>query len=203
MHWLKQTWGNVPTAAVGYSLGGNMLACYLAESGDEADLDAGVVVSAPLMLEPCSIRMEKGFSQFYQRYLLNGLKRNATRKLVRYPGSLPLNLAQLKQLKRIREFDDVITARIHGFENATDYYQKCSALPRLPRITKPTLIIHAKDDPFMAPDVVPDLAHLPANIEYQMTEHGGHVGFVSGSFRKPEMWLEKRIPQWLTAYLSK
>lgn len=155
------------------------------------------------MLEPCSIRMEKGFSQFYQRYLLNGLKRNATRKLVRYPGSLPLNLAQLKQLKRIREFDDVITARIHGFENATDYYQKCSALPRLPRITKPTLIIHAKDDPFMAPDVVPDLAHLPANIEYQMTEHGGHVGFVSGSFRKPEMWLEKRIPQWLTAYLSK
>ncbi|SUC29434.1 putative hydrolase [Providencia rettgeri] len=203
LRWLKQTYGDAPTAAVGYSLGGNMLACYLAESGQNADVDAGVVVSAPLMLEACSLRMEKGISQFYQRYLLNGLKRNATRKLVRYPGSLPLNLLQLKQLKRIREFDDVITARIHGFDDATDYYQKCSALPKLAYITKPTLIIHAKDDPFMAPEVVPDLSFLPHNVEYQMTEHGGHVGFVSGTLRKPQMWLESRIPQWLTPYLDK
>ncbi|SQI31293.1 putative hydrolase [Providencia alcalifaciens] len=55
---------------------------------------------------------------------------------------------------------------------------------------------------FMAPEVVPDLSHLPANIEYQMTEHGGHVGFVGGSFRKPQMWLETRIPLWLTSYLN-
>ncbi|WP_457914682.1 hydrolase [Candidatus Hartigia pinicola] len=202
-HWLKQKLGNNPTAAVGYSLGGNMLACYLAESGKDAYIDAGVIVSAPLMLEPCSMRIDKGFSQFYQRYLLNKLKRNATRKLIRYPGSLPLTLLQLKQVKHIREFDDVITSRIYGFENAIDYYQKCSALPRLPRITKPTLIIHAKDDPFMTPEVVPDVTHLPPNIEYQITEHGGHVGFVSGSFRNPVMWLEQRIPEWLTTYLDK
>ena len=203
LHWLTKTFGKAPTAAVGYSLGGNMLACYLAETGNQAELDAAVVVSAPLMLKACSLRMEKGVSRFYQRYLLNGLKRNATRKLVRYPGSLPLNLIQLKKLKKIREFDDVITAKIHGFCDADDYYRRCSALPRLPQITKPTLIIHAKDDPFMAPEVVPNLALLPDNIEYQMTEHGGHVGFVSGTFKRPEMWLEQRIPQWLSPYLDK
>ena len=202
LRWLAQTYGQAPTAAVGYSLGGNMLACYLAESGDNADLDAAVVVSAPLMLEACSLRLEKGVSQFYQRYLLNGLKRNTTRKLVRYPGSLPVNLLQLKKLKRIRDFDDIITAKIHGFDDASDYYQRCSALPLLPQITKPTLIIHAKDDPFMAPEVVPDIRLLPTNIEYQMTEFGGHVGFVGGTFKQPEMWLEKRIPQWLLPHLE-
>lgn len=203
LNWLREEYGNTPTAAVGYSLGGNMLACYLAEDGEHAALDAAVVVSAPLMLEACSIRMEQGFSKFYQRYLLNGLKRNALRKLVRYPNSLPINLLRLKKLKRIREFDDAITAKIHGFTDATDYYRRCSALPMLPNIKKPVLIIHAKDDPFMAPEVVPDLSLLPENIEYQMTEHGGHVGFVGGTWRKPQLWLEERIPQWLHPYLDK
>lgn len=202
LKWQKTIYGQVPIAAVGYSLGGNILACYLAETGQYADVNAGVIVSAPLMLEPCSIRLKKGISQFYERYLLNGLKRNATRKLIRYPGSLPLNLLQLKKLKRLRDFDNVVTARIHGFKDAADYYHQCSALPRLPNIRVPTLIIHAKDDPFMAPEVVPDINQLPANIEYQMTEHGGHVGFVSGTLKQPKMWLEERIPDWLTPHLE-
>lgn len=192
----------MPIAAVGYPLGGNMLACYLAETGQYADVNAIVIVSAPLMLEPCSIRLEKGISQFYERYLLNGLKRNPTRKLIRYPGSLPLNLLQLKKLKRLCDFDNVITARIHGFKDAADYYHQCSALPRLPNIRVPTLIIHAKDDPFMVPEVVPDINQLPANIEYQITEHGGHVGFVSGTLKQLKMWLEQRIPDWLTPHLE-
>lgn len=179
-----------------------MLACYLAETGQYADVNAAVIVSAPLMLEPCSIRLEKGISQFYERYLLNGLKRNATRKLIRYPGSLPLNLLQLKKLKRLRDFDNVITAKIHGFKDAADYYHQCSALPRLPNIRVPTLIIHAKDDPFMTPEVVADINQLPANIEYQMTEHGGHVGFVSGTLKQPKMCLEQRISDWLTPHLE-
>ncbi|CAA2929991.1 hydrolase [Arsenophonus endosymbiont of Bemisia tabaci] len=202
LKWHKTIYGQVPIAAVGYSLGGNMLACYLAETGQYADVNAAVIVSAPLMLEPCSIRLEKGISQFYERYLLNGLKRNATRKLIRYPGSLPLNLLQLKKLKRLRDFNNVITAKIYGFKDAADYYHQCSALPRLPNIRVPTLIIHAKDDPFMAPEVVPDINQLPVNIEYQMTEHGGHVGFVSGTLKQPKMWLEQRIPDWLTPHLE-
>ncbi|MGP2411437.1 hydrolase [Yersinia sp. 2553 StPb PI] len=202
LRWLRERYGQVPTAAVGVSLGGNMLAMYLAEQGQDSLLQAAVVVSAPLMLEPCANRMEQGFSRVYQHYLLGQLKLNATRKLLHYPGSLPLDLAQLKGLRRIRDFDDVITAKIHGFNDAVDYYRRCSALPLLPQITTPLLIIHAKDDPFMTAEVIPDLSELPANIDYQLTEHGGHVGFVSGSLKHPQMWLEQRIPAWLSPYLE-
>jgi uncharacterized protein len=202
LHWLKREFGSVPTAAVGYSLGGNMLACLLAKEGNNAPLDAAAIVSAPFVLEACSYHMEKGFSRVYQRYLLNLLKGNATRKLKAYPGTLPIELAQLKQVRRLREFDDLITARIHGFADAIDYYRQCSAMPLLNQIAKPTLIIHAKDDPFMDHHVIPDPDTLPAQVEYQLTEHGGHVGFVGGTLRRPEMWLEKRIPDWLTTYLG-
>ncbi|WP_243400640.1 hydrolase, partial [Klebsiella pneumoniae] len=158
--------------------------------------------TAPFMLEACSYHMDKGFSRVYQRYLLNLLKANASRKLKAYPGSLPVDLRQLKGMRRIREFDDMITAKIHGFADALDYYRQCSAMPRLSDITKPTLIIHAKDDPFMDHHSIPPQEQLPANVEYQLTEQGGHVGFVSGTLRKPEMWLERRIPDWLNRWLE-
>ncbi|RWR02486.1 hydrolase [[Pantoea] beijingensis] len=202
LQWLQQTWGKVPTAAVGVSLGGNMLACLMGKQGDRCLLDAGAVVSAPLMLEPCTDRLEQGFSRIYQRYLLKLLKQTAKRKLLAWPGTLPVDLPQLKGLKKLRDFDDAITARAHGFTSAIDYYRRCSALPLLPNVRKPLLIIHAKDDPFMTDAVIPDPANLPANIEYQLTENGGHVGFVGGTLRKPQMWLETRIPQWLSHYLD-
>lgn len=202
LRWLRETWGDVPTAAVGISLGGNMLACLMGKQGDACLLDAGVVVSAPLMLEPCSRRLEQGFSRVYQRYLLNLLKQNARRKLLAWPGTLPVDLQQLASLRQLRDFDDAITARAHGFADATDYYRRCSALPLLPGVRKPLLIVHASDDPFMTPEVIPDPALLPACVDYQLTQHGGHVGFVGGTLRQPQMWLEQRIPQWLTPWLE-
>lgn len=202
VQWLREEWGTVPTAGVGISLGGNMLACLMGKQGKACLLDAGVVVSAPLMLEPCSQRLEQGFSRVYQRYLLGLLKQNAERKLIAWPGTLPVDLTQLKALRLLRDFDDAITARAHGFVDATDYYNRCSAMPLLPDVRKPLLVIHAKDDPFMTPDVIPDVALLPPSIEYQLTQHGGHVGFVGGTLRKPQMWLEQRIPQWLTTWLD-
>ncbi|WP_054177839.1 hydrolase [Trabulsiella odontotermitis] len=202
LHWLRREFGDVPTAAVGYSLGGNMLGCLLAKEGDAVPLEAAVIVSAPFMLEACSYHMNKGFSRVYQRYLLNLLKANAARKLKAYPGTLPVDLRQLKAVRRIREFDDLITAKIHGFADALDYYRQCSAMPVLSHVTKPTLIIHSKDDPFMDHHSIPPKTHLPVNVEYQLTEHGGHVGFVGGTWRKPEMWLETRIPDWLSRWLG-
>ncbi len=203
LQWLCDEWGQVPTAAVGISLGGNMLACLMGKQGEACLLDAGVVVSAPLMLEPCSQRLEQGFSRVYQRYLLGLLKQNAERKLRAWPGTLPVDLAQLKSLRLLRDFDDAITARAHGFADAGDYYRRCSAMPLLPGVRKPLLVIHAKDDPFMTPEVIPDPALLPACVEYQLTQYGGHVGFVGGTLRKPTMWLEQRIPQWLHTWLEK
>ncbi|MBZ2398170.1 hydrolase [Erwinia amylovora] len=202
LQWLRAEWGRVPTAAVGFSLGGNMLACLLGKQGDHCLLDAAVAVSAPLMLEPCSRRLEQGFSRVYQRYLLNLLKQNARRKLHAWPGTLPVDLAQLESIGRLRDFDNAITARAHGFIDASDYYRRSSAMPLLPGVRKPLLIIHAQDDPFMTADVIPDPALLPSNVEYQLTQHGGHVGFVGGTLRSPQMWLEQRIPQWLTTWLD-
>ena len=170
LRWLQREFGHAPTAAVGYSLGGNMLACLLAKEGNALPVDAAVIVSAPFMLEACSYHMEKGFSRVYQRYLLNLLKANAARKLAAYP--------------------------------AIDYYRQCSAMPMLNRIAKPTLIIHAKDDPFMDHQVIPKPESLPPQVEYQLTEHGGHVGFIGGTLLHPQMWLESRIPDWLTTYLE-
>ena len=191
-----------PLYAVGYSLGGNMLACLLAKEGESVPLDAAVIVSAPFMLEQCSYHMDKGYSRVYQRYLLNLLKANAARKLKAYPDTLPVSLRQLKKVRRIREFDDLITAKIHGFADAIDYYRQCSAMPLLSKITQPTLIIHAKDDPFMDHHSIPAQEFLPDNVHYQLTEHGGHVGFIGGTLRRPKMWLEARIPDWLTPYLD-
>lgn len=202
LKWLREEWGQVPTAAVGFSLGGNMLAFLMGEQGKNCLLDAAVVVSAPLMLEPCSQKLEQGFSRVYQRYLLNLLKQNAERKLLAWPGTLPIDLTQLRALKKLRDFDDVITARAHGFHDATDYYRRCSAMPLLPGVAKPLLIIHAKDDPFMTDEVIPAPNLLPASVTYQLTEYGGHVGFVGGTLRNPQMWLEQRIPQWLSTWLD-
>lgn len=203
LDWLTAHYGPAPTAAVGFSLGGNMLACLMAHQGSACTLDAGVIVSAPLMLEHCCYHMEKGFSRIYQHYLLNLLKGNARRKLKVWPDSLPVRLQELARIRRIRDFDDLITAKIHGFNDALDYYRQCSALPLLPDIVKPALIIHAKDDPFMDSHVIPAPENLPPNVQYQLTEFGGHVGFVGGTFRHPQMWLEQRIPDWLSHFLEK
>ncbi len=202
LNWLRETYGDVPTSAVGFSLGGNMLACYLGQEAENCRLQAAVIVSAPLMLEPCAYRLEKGSSRFYQRYLLDQLKANARRKLIKYPGTLPVTLGQLKSMRRIREFDDAITSKAHGFRNAIDYYRRCSGMPMLPRVKIPLLIIHAKDDPFMTDAVIPNAQDLPAEVEYQLTEHGGHVGFVTGSWLNPIMWLEQRIPEWIALRLA-
>lgn len=202
LHWLRTRWGRVPTAAVGFSLGGNMLGCLLGQQGAAAEVDAGVIVSAPLLLEPCSLKLERGFSRVYQYYLLAQLKKNARRKLHAWPDTLPVNLAQLKALRRLRDFDDAITARAHGFLDAADYYHHASAMPWLKHAEKPLLIIHAKDDPFMSDEVIPHSSQLSATITYQLTPHGGHVGFVGGTLRQPEMWLEQRIPQWIAPFLD-
>ncbi|MDR0806391.1 MAG: hydrolase [Enterobacteriaceae bacterium] len=201
LNWLTENFGQVPTVAVGYSLGGNMLGCYLAEEGENTALQAAVIVSAPFMLDSCSRRLEQGISRIYHRYLLNELKQSTQRKLERYPDIMPFTDFSLKNIRSIREFDNQLTAPLHGFRDAEEYYRLCSALPMLPKIRIPLLIIHAKDDPFMSADVIPDLNKLPKNIEYQITEHGGHVGFVSGTWQKPQLWLEQRIPAWFAPYL--
>ena len=100
---------------------------------------------------------------------------------------------KIKDLKTFWDFDAAYTAPIHGFSSADDYYTKCSSRQFLKYIVTPTLIIHSKDDPFMSPAIIPSKAELSSSITLELTEHGGHVGFIGGSFFHPEYWLEKRI----------
>lgn len=190
---LNQHFPNQKKVAVGISLGGNMLANYLAQYRDNPLLDAATIVSAPLDLSACSERIEKGFSKLYKTYLLSSLKKSALQKHHLLKGELGVSYQHIKRVTRLYDFDDLITAPLHGFKDAADYYQRCSGIHRLQEIQLPTQIIHAKDDPFMTDAVIPKYI-LPDNIDYRLFEQGGHVGFVTGTALKPRFWLEEALP---------
>lgn len=200
IRWLKAKNPQRPLAAIGFSLGGNMLAKYLGESREQSQLDCAVVISAPLKLSPCAERIGKRFSRVYQQFLLGKLKDGMLKKLdyLKEKFPLKLNAADITKIKTLREFDERITGPLHGFENAEDYYTRASALPYLKHITTPTLIIHAADDPFMTHQVKPKPEELSSAIRYELSGKGGHVGFLHGRHpMKPQFWLEQRAPEYI------
>lgn len=206
LQWLKTTYPNRPIAAVGFSLGGNMLAKYLGEQGDNSPLDAAVVISAPLQLAPCAQRMSQSFSRIYQKYLLDKLKVAMIEKLSYLKGKFPIsiNAKQIKAIKTLREFDNKITGPLHGFSDADDYYARCSGLPFLRNISTNTLIIHAADDPFMTHQVHPQASDLSSSVRFELSSGGGHVGFLSGKNPlKPHFWLENRAPEFIKSQFAK
>ncbi|MEJ2566828.1 MAG: hydrolase, partial [Gammaproteobacteria bacterium] len=102
----------------------------------------------------------------------------------------------------LREFDDRITAPLHGFRDADDYYTRASCKPYLAAVTTPSLVIHAANDPFMSPSVVPKASDLSAAITLELSNHGGHVGFVAGQPWAPHYWLESRVPAFLATHIA-
>ncbi|MEC6824806.1 hydrolase [Photobacterium piscicola] len=201
IQWLRQQFPQRPFMAVGVSLGGNVLINYLANYRDNSELIAAQAISPPLNLASCSDRIQQGFSRVYQRYLLTSLKRTVTQKIDRQPHTMPINQQQLASINSVWQFDQAVTAPLHGFKNADDYYQRCSGLQQLMKIRSPLRIIHAKDDPFMNSDVIPSQP-LPANIRYDLSAAGGHVGFINGSLLKPQFWLEHTVPAWFQQQLD-
>ncbi|EMA8959031.1 hydrolase [Vibrio fluvialis] len=199
---LREQFPEQTMIAVGISLGGNMLVNYLAEFNADPIVSAATVVSAPLDLAACSERIERGFSKLYRTYLLSSLKHNALQKHHLLKGELGLSYHSIKRVTRLQEFDDLITAPLHGFKDAQDYYQRCSGINKLKDIRVPTQIIHAKDDPFMTDAVIPKFV-LPENIDYRLFDQGGHVGFLSGSLLKPQFWLEQSLPAYYASLRDK
>lgn len=196
--WLKllqQRYPKRPLFAIGYSLGGNMLLKLLGEWANSSLLNAAVSVSAPLQLDSCATQMNQGFSKFYQYVLLKDLKRGLLNKYKKYDMKAMIGIGEqdVRQLNSFWKFDDVYTGPIHGFKSASDYYQQCSSKQFLKDITTQTLIIHALDDPFMPTDVLPDKNSLPPNVQLEVYESGGHLGFISNHVFKPQYWLENRI----------
>ena len=185
-----------PLAVIGYSLGGNVLLKWMTESGSKLPIHAAVAVSVPFELEKAMCRLEKGFSRLYHWYFLRLLRRSLLRKSTLLP--LPFSVQFINAISSIREFDDCITAPLHGFRGVDHYYAEASCRPSLKSIHTPTLIIHAKDDPFMTPDAIPQAEELSPQTKLELLLHGGHVAFISGKWPwKSFGWLEKRIPQFL------
>lgn len=198
---VKRLCPNRPIIAAGVSLGGNMLTNYLARFREDPIVDAATVISAPLDLAACSERIEQGMSRVYRRYLMGSLKRNALLKIDLLRPRLGIEARAIKQLRKLSDFDELITAPLHHFESAADYYHQCSGMQRLTEITVPTYFIQAKDDPFMNEAVIPQFA-LPSHLHYCLTKHGGHVGFISGDWRHPRYWLEEHLPSYYAHFLN-
>ena len=184
---------------VGYSLGGGVLLKWLGEQGDDAELLAAAAVSVPFTLESAALRLNRGFSRFYQWVLLRWLKRSVKRKALSLGHAIP----PLGALPDFRAFDDAITAPLHGFTNASDYYQKASCRSYLRTITVPTLLIHAADDPFFLPTNLPGPDEMSPRIQFELSAHGGHVGFIAGGWPwAPRFWLDERLSAFLSAYMG-
>ena len=172
-----------------------MLLKLLAEEQEDSFLSAAVAISAPMLLDVCAHRMQRGFSRIYQEHLLKDLRRDLDKKYDQHPMQKLINFKRedIPKLKTFLEFDEVYTAKINGFKSALDYYTKSSAKQYLTSIRIPTLIIHAKDDPFMTQAVIPAPSEVSPSVTLEIYENGGHVGFVTGSLFKPRYWLEERI----------
>ena len=196
---LKQREPATPLAAVGYSLGGNVLLKWLGESPNAWRLTTGVAVSVPFDLAVCSAAIEKGFSRVYMWELMGRMRRNAKRKFSRIASPVPL--PDIDSLRTFRQFDDAMTAPLHGYRDAADYYRRCSSRQFLKNIQRPTLVIHSADDPFMTPAALPTDAELSPAVRLELSRHGGHVGFVDGSLFRPRRWLDDRIVDYLRKHL--
>ncbi len=200
LNWLTERYPSRPVAAVGFSLGGSVLLNYLGKVKSETRLVAGVAVSVPLQLDIASQRINQGFSRAYQKHLLSTLRIKIAEKesLLK---QLNLSKEDVMQIADFYEFDDKITAPLHDFKDAEDYYTKSSARQYLKHIARPTLIIHATDDPFMTKAVIPEENELSASVTLELSDYGGHVGFIGGKNPlEPEYYLDKRIPQYLSKY---
>jgi hypothetical protein len=189
--------GGAPLYAVGISLGGNALLKWLGEEGDAARtrLAAAAAVSAPLDLSAGADAIEQGFSMVYTRMFLASLKRKVRAKAVRHGGVV--DARDLARVRTMREFDDRYTARLHGFGDAADYYARSSAKGYLAGIRVPTLVLNARNDPFLPARHLPDASTLPPSVTLETPAQGGHVGFVSGPFPGHLRWLPRRIIDFL------
>jgi predicted alpha/beta-fold hydrolase len=182
--------------AIGISLGGNVLLKWLGEHPHQSLVRRAVAVSVPFELNTAARRLERGLSRLYQAHLLGKLRRSTRAKASRV--DLPIDLAGLAGFTSFRSFDHHVTAPLHGFDGVDDYYRQSSSRSFIKRIETPTLILHARDDPFMTPDAVPRPGELGAGVQLELSDRGGHVGFVGGTLPwKPHYWLDTRVCEFL------
>jgi predicted alpha/beta-fold hydrolase len=196
-----------PILVVGVSLGGNVILKWLGERGRDlpAEVRAAAAVSVPYDLERGSRQIERGFSRIYTASFLRTLRRKALAKLAEEPDLFAEG--PLRAARTLTDFDDAVTAPVHGFASARDYYTRSSARHFLSGIRRPTLLLSAYDDPFLPREVLDDVAVLAANNSYLTVEfhlRGGHVGFVAGRLPwRPVYYAEERVVGYLASAVER
>lgn len=195
-----------PIFLAGVSLGGNVLLKWLGEgSSSTRRVRAAAAVSVPFDLEAGARKISEGFSRIYDWSFLRSLRRKAMRKLTRYPDLF--DEPKLVRARNVFEFDDAVTAPVHGFASATDYYSRSSSLGFLARIRVPTLLLSAVNDPFLPEAVlhrVRAVASENAHLTIDFVAGGGHVGFVTGPVPwRPRYYAEERLFRFFDATMER
>ena len=184
--------------AVGVSLGGNALLRWAEEAGHEATrfVDAIAGVSSPVDLYASGQAIGKGFNRLvYTRMFLNSMKPKAQEKLKQYPGLF--DGEALDKVRDLYAFDNIFTAPLHGFKSTEDYWTRASAKPSLNQIRIPTLIVNARNDPFVPAWSLPKQIDIGTYVTLWQPEAGGHVGFPTIGINGLSGWLPDSVGGWL------
>ncbi|HEY8166179.1 MAG TPA: hydrolase [Gemmatimonadaceae bacterium] len=194
-----------PLLLAGVSLGGNVLLKFLGERHHDLPdaIRGAAAVSVPFDLSRSARYIDRGFSKVYQRSFVDSLRRKALAKLERYPDLA--DPEKLMQIRTMNDFDNLITAPLHGFTDAEDYYQKSSSIYWLAKIRLNTLLLNAVDDPFLPPEVLDEVKEIASRnpaLHLELPLHGGHTGFIGGGNPlRPRYFAERRVGGFLAAEL--
>ena len=192
-----------PIAAVGVSLGANALLKWLGErpAASRAIVAAACAVCAPMDLVAAGTALDRGFNRIYGWNFLRTLRGKSLAKLALHPGLY--DPRAVRRAWTLRAFDDRVTAPLHGFDDAQDYWMRASSKPWLKHIAVPTLVLNARDDPFLPECALATADQASPAVTLHYPRHGGHVGFVSGPFPGSLGWLPRRVLTFLAQALDR
>jgi predicted alpha/beta-fold hydrolase len=178
----------------GFSLGGNLSLKWLGENGKKASqfVRKAVAFSVPLHLSSSSQQLTRWENRLYTHRFLQTLLEKVTEKSARYPQDITPSM--LASIRSLYEFDNVITGPLHGFKDAEDYYERNSSLYFLSGIRVPTLIVNAKNDPFLSQECLPEQIDSDF-VQIELPDSGGHCGFYPRNYRG-QTWAEQRAAAW-------
>ena len=190
-HWSPSS----PLWVAGFSLGGHLILRMAGEADVEPvpNLQRIVAVSPPIDLVRCWQLMSRRSRRIYDRFFAKLLAEHARTWCERYPDP---PLPDFPKRLSIRIFDDLFTAPRNGFASAMDYYERCSSKSLISQIRVPTLILTARDDPFVAVESFEEL-DVPPHIRIEIQEYGGHLGFLGRDGTGGIRWMEQHVVRWL------
>jgi predicted alpha/beta-fold hydrolase len=188
-----------PVYAVGVSLGGSALLNWIGREGAAAGdtLRAAATASVPLDLMAAGLAIDRGLNRVYARHFLRTLVPKALAMSQRFPGTL--DARRVARVRTMYEFDDCVTAPLHGFAGTGDYWTRASSKPWLAHVRIPTLVVNARNDPFVPGASLPSQDEVSPHVVLEQPAHGGHAGFMTGPGRGRMDWLPRRILRFFDA----